>query len=54
MLSLDPGIRTGCKIAVIDQTGKVVDTATVYPFEPRRDREGSIATIAALASKHKV
>lgn len=54
VLGLDPGIRTGCKIAVIDQTGKVVDTATVYPFEPRRDREGSIATIAALASKHKV
>jgi protein Tex len=54
VLGLDPGIRTGCKIAVIDQTGKVVDTATVYPFEPRRYRESSIATIAALASKHKV
>ena len=46
VLGLDPGIRTGCKVAVIDQTGKVVDTTTVYPFEPRRDREGTINTLA--------
>lgn len=54
VLGLDPGIRTGCKVAVIDRTGKVVDTATVYPFEPRRDREGTIKTLAALAARHKV
>ena len=54
VLGLDPGIRTGCKIAVIDQTGKVVDTTTVYPFEPRRDRDGTINTLAALVARHKV
>ncbi|HEX7747876.1 MAG TPA: RNA-binding transcriptional accessory protein Tex [Bordetella sp.] len=54
VLGLDPGIRTGCKIAVIDPTGKVVDTATVYPFEPRRDVEGAINTLAALCARHKV
>jgi uncharacterized protein len=54
VLGLDPGIRTGVKVAAIDQTGKVVQTATVYPFEPRRDREGAIATLAAIAAKHKI
>ena len=54
VLGLDPGIRTGVKVAAIDVTGKVVDTATVYPFEPRRDREGAIATLAALARKHRI
>ncbi|WP_026350008.1 RNA-binding transcriptional accessory protein Tex [Bordetella sp. FB-8] len=54
VLGLDPGIRTGCKIAVIDPTGKVVETTTVYPFEPRRDVEGTINTLAALCARHKV
>ncbi|SEI90848.1 RNA-binding transcriptional accessory protein Tex [Achromobacter sp. NFACC18-2] len=54
VLGLDPGIRTGCKVAVIDKTGKVVDTTTVYPFEPRRDREGTINTLAALVARHNV
>jgi uncharacterized protein len=54
VLGLDPGIRTGCKVAVIDSTGKVLDTATIYPFEPRRDREGSINTLAALSKRHGV
>src|SRR5690606_27559816 len=54
VLGLDPGIRTGVKAAAIDATGKVLDTATIYPFEPRRDREGSIKTLAALVSKHKL
>ncbi|WP_233237794.1 RNA-binding transcriptional accessory protein Tex [Bordetella sp. LUAb4] len=54
VLGVDPGIRTGCKVAVIDATGKVVDTATIYPFEPRRDREGSIKVLAALCAKHKI
>ena len=54
VLGLDPGIRTGCKVAVIDRTGKVVDTATVYPFEPRMDRKGTINTLASLCARHKV
>jgi len=53
-LGLDPGIRTGVKVAVVDATGKLLETATVYPFEPRRDWDGSLATIAALARKHAV
>src|SRR5690606_27091696 len=54
VLGLDPGIRTGVKVAAIDRTGKLLETATVYPFEPRRDREGAIATLAALAAKHRI
>jgi uncharacterized protein len=53
-MGLDPGIRTGVKVAVIDRTGKLVDTATVYPHEPRRDWEGALATLRALAHKHGV
>lgn len=54
VMGLDPGIRTGVKIAVIDATGKLLDTATIYPFEPRRDREGSIKTLAMLVARHKI
>src|SRR5690606_4591248 len=54
VMGLDPGIRTGVKVAVIDPTGKLLDTATVYPFEPRRDRDGAINTLAALATRHGV
>ena len=54
VMGLDPGIRTGVKVAVVDQTGKLLDTATVYPHEPRRDWEGSIATLGALCLKHGV
>src|SRR5690606_33194133 len=54
VLGLDPGIRTGVKVCAIDATGKLLDTATVYPFEPRRDREGSLRTLAALAARHKI
>ncbi len=54
VMGLDPGIRTGVKVAVVDATGKLVDTATVYPHEPRRDWEGSIATLGALCLKHRV
>jgi protein Tex len=53
-LGLDPGIRTGCKIAVVDATGKVLDTATIYPFQPRNDIAGSEAVLGALIQKHKV
>ena len=54
VMGLDPGIRTGVKVAVIDPTGKLLATSTIYPFEPRRDYEGSINTLAALAMKHQV
>ena len=53
-LGLDPGIRTGCKIAVVDATGKLVDTATIYPFQPRNDLRGAEATLLALIAKHGV
>jgi len=53
-MGLDPGIRTGVKVAVVDQTGKVLDTATVYPHEPRNDWNGALATLTALCVKHKV
>ncbi|TFZ04972.1 Tex family protein [Ramlibacter rhizophilus] len=54
VMGLDPGIRTGVKVAVVDATGKLVDTATVYPHEPRRDWEGSLFTLAKLCEKHGV
>jgi len=53
-LGLDPGLRTGVKVAVVDNTGKLLDTTTIYPHEPRRDWDRSIATLAALAHRHKV
>jgi protein Tex len=54
VMGLDPGIRTGVKVAVVDATGKLVDTATVYPHEPRRDWEGSLHQLTALCRKHGV
>ena len=51
-IGLDPGLRTGVKVAVVDRTGKLVDTATIYPHVPRRDWEGALATIRHLAQKH--
>ncbi len=53
-MGLDPGLRTGVKVAVVDATGKVVDTATIYPHQPRNDWEGSLHTLAQLARKHQV
>ncbi|MGE3244733.1 MAG: Tex family protein [Beijerinckiaceae bacterium] len=53
-LGLDPGYRTGVKVAVIDATGKVVDTGVIYPHEPKRLWDQSIAVLAALCAKHKV
>lgn len=53
-LGLDPGIRTGVKVAVVDATGKLVDTATIYPFQPRNDIQGSLVTLKALVAKHQV
>ncbi|WP_315386023.1 Tex family protein [Microvirgula aerodenitrificans] len=53
-LGLDPGLRTGVKVAVVDATGKLLDTATIYPHEPRRDWDRSLATLGALCARHKV
>ncbi len=53
-MGLDPGIRTGVKAAVVDQTGKLLDTATVYPHEPRNDWNGALASLGALCLKHKI
>ena len=54
VMGLDPGIRTGVKVAVVDATGKLVETATVYPHEPRRDWEGALHTLGRLCEKHGV
>jgi uncharacterized protein len=53
-LGLDPGIRTGVKVAVVDGTGKLLDSATIYPFQPKKDVVGSLDTLARLAKKHQV
>jgi uncharacterized protein len=53
-LGLDPGLRTGCKVAVVDGTGKLLETATIYPHEPRREWDKSIAILGALCARHKV
>ena len=54
VMGLDPGIRTGVKVAVVDATGKLVETATVFPHEPRKDWDGSLHTLAKLSEKHGV
>jgi uncharacterized protein len=54
VMGLDPGIRTGVKVAVVNETGKVVDTATVYPHEPRNDWDGSIHALGRLCAIHGV
>ncbi len=53
-LGLDPGLRTGVKVAVVDRTGKLVDTATVYPHVPKHDWEGALRVLGQLAQKHGV
>ncbi|MER7459791.1 Tex family protein [Micromonospora sp. NPDC126480] len=53
-MGLDPGLRTGVKVAVVDATGKVVATDTIYPHEPRRQWDASIETLARLAAAHRV
>ena len=54
VMGLDPGIRTGVKVAVVDATGKLVETATVFPHEPRKDWDGSLHTLSKLCEKHGV
>ncbi|MDI4658109.1 Tex family protein [Xanthobacter autotrophicus] len=53
-MGLDPGIRTGVKVAVVDGTGKLIATSTVYPFQPRNDVQGASAALAHLIRQHKV
>jgi uncharacterized protein len=53
-MGLDPGIRTGVKVAVVDSTGKVLETSTVYPHEPRNDWNGSLVVLGRLVKQHKV
>ncbi len=53
-MGLDPGIRTGVKVAVVDGTGKLVETTTVYPFPPKNDIRGAQAELASLIRKHGV
>ena len=54
VMGLDPGIRTGVKVAVVSDTGKVLDTGTVFPHEPRLDWEGSLQTLSRLVATHGV
>ncbi len=53
-MGLDPGVRTGVKVAVVDATGKVMDTAVIYPHQPRNDWEGSLHMLEKLAEKYQV
>ena len=54
VMGIDPAFRTGCKIAIVDATGKVLDTATIYPHQPQRHREESLKTLARLVDRYKV
>ncbi len=53
-MGLDPGIRTGVKVAIVDGTGKLLETTTVYPFPPKNDIRGTQAELASLIRKHRV
>jgi uncharacterized protein len=53
-MGLDPGLRTGVKVAIVDATGKVMEHATIYPHQPRNDWDGSLHVLAQLAAKHNV
>ena len=53
-MGLDPGLRTGVKVAIVDATGKVMDTAVIYPHQPVNDWDGALRTIEKLAEKYQV
>jgi uncharacterized protein len=53
-MGLDPGLRTGVKVAIVDRTGKVLDTATIYPHVPRNDWDGALHALSLLAKTHNV
>lgn len=54
VLGLDPGYRTGCKLACVDETSKLLETAVIYPTPPRNDKEGAAAVVTSLIAKHKI
>ena len=54
VLGIDPGVRTGCKVAVVDATGKLLETTTIYPHQPRNDWQGSLAALGRLVVQHGV
>lgn len=54
VLGIDPGFRTGCKVAVVDSTGKLLDTGTIYPHEPKKDKQGAINTLQDMINRHHV
>jgi uncharacterized protein len=54
VLGLDPGFRTGCKVAVVDATGKLLDTGTIYPHEPKNDWKGALSTLEEMVNRHHV
>ena len=54
VLGIDPGFRTGCKVAVVDATGKLLDTGTIYPHEPKNDWKGAINTLQDMVNRHHV
>ncbi|MBN1147333.1 MAG: RNA-binding transcriptional accessory protein [Anaerolineales bacterium] len=54
VMGIDPGFRTGCKLAVVDATGKLLDTATIYPHEPQRRQQEALETLARLVARHGV
>ena len=54
VMGVDPGYRTGCKVAVVDETGKLLDTATIYPHPPQERREEALAVLTALVEKYQV
>lgn len=54
VLGIDPGYRTGCKVTVVDPTGKVVDTATIYPHQPQKQWKAAQQTVAGLIKRHGV
>jgi uncharacterized protein len=54
VMGIDPGFRTGCKVAITDPTGKVLDTATIYPHEPQSEQEAAVETLSALIVRHGV
>ncbi|MFW6244733.1 MAG: Tex family protein [Fibrobacterota bacterium] len=54
VIGVDPGFRTGCKVVVVDDTGKFIENTTIYPHEPQKDREGARAIILALIQRHNI
>ena len=54
IMGIDPGFRTGCKVAVVDATGKLLDTATIYPHQPKNDWTGAINTLQDMIIRHHV